>query len=431
MVGNKVLKNATWIIACKIIQAVLGLIISMFTARYLGPSNFGLINYAMSITTFVVPIMQLGLNSTLVQEIINNPQKEGEILGTALIMSTCSGTLSIFSVFTFIMIANSGEKETIIVCILYSLCLIPQAIELVQYWFQAKLLSKYTSIASLVAYFINSVYKIILLLMSKSVRWFAVSYAFDYAIIAVALIVIYYKVGSQKFSFSFETAKRMINKGKYYIVSGMMVTIFAQTDRVMLKLMVDDAATGYYSAAVSCAGMTSFVFVAIIDSMRPMILEKKKNSQKLFETNVARLYSIIIYMALAQSVIVTLFAKPIVLVLYGAQYELSVNALRLVVWYTTFSYIGSVRNVWILAENKQKVLWIINLSGAIMNILLNTFLIPYWGIMGAALASIVTQFFANIVLGFIIKDIRENNRLIISSLNVKLLIDSVRQIKMK
>ena len=142
MAQNKVLKNATWIIACKIVQSLLGLVISMLSARYLGPNGYGLISYAQSVVAFVVPIMQLGLNAIIVQELINEPEKEGETLGTTLVMSFVSSLLCILGVVAFVSIANHGEKMTLLVCALYSVLLIFQALDMTQYWFQAKLLSK-------------------------------------------------------------------------------------------------------------------------------------------------------------------------------------------------------------------------------------------------------------------------------------------------
>ena len=125
----------------------------------------------------------------------------------------------------------------------------------------------------------------------------------------------------------------------------------------------------------------------------------------------------IVYTALAQSLVFTVLAKPIISVLYGADYANAIPVLRILVWYIAFSYMGTVRNVWILAEQKQKYLWMINLSGAVFNIILNAVMIPWWGACGAALASLLTQIFTNFVLGFIIRPIRENNRLLIKGLN--------------
>ena len=427
LINNKVFKNASWIIFCKIVQAVLNLVVTMLSARYLGPSGYGLINYAASVVAFVTPIMQLGLNSILVQEIVNTPEKEGEILGTSILMSFCTSFLTIGGVVAFVAIANQGERETIIVCALYSILLIFQSLELIQYWFQAKLKSKYSSVIMLIAYVVVSAYKIFLLLTNKSIYWFALSQALDYLVISSLLLIVYARLGTQHLSISWEHAKRLFAKSRYYIVSSLMVTIFAQTDRVMLKLMVNDAATGYYSAAVSCAGMTSFIFTAIIDSARPSIFEGKKIGQEIFERNIIRLYSVIIYFALLQCVFITAFAKIIINILYGNDYASSVDALRLIVWYTTFSYIGSVRNIWILAEGKQKLLWILNLSGALLNVVLNYILIPVWGIMGASFASLITQFFTNVVMGFIIKPIRRNNALMGKGLNPKYLIEVIKR----
>lgn len=426
---NKVAKNATWIIACRIVQSVFALVINMLTARFLGPSNFGLITYAASLVAFVVPIMNLGLSNILVQEIVNNPDREGKTLGTSMFLCLLSSFACIIGVTSFAIIANHDEPVTILVCLLYSLNLIFQALELIRYWFQAKYLSKYTSIVSLCAYLIVSAYKVFLLVSAKNVYWFAISNAFDYAIIAICCIVLYHKLDGQKLGFSWKLGKQLFSRSKHYILSGMMVTIFAQTDKIMIKLMIDEAATGYYGAAVATAGLTSFVFTAIIDSFRPFIFEGQKISNSVFEHRLTLLYSIVIYVSLLQSILMTTLSWVIIQILYGAAYTPSSRPLQIVVWYTTFSYIGAVRDIWILAQNKQHLLWKINLSGAIANILINAILIPIIGIYGAAVASLLTQFFTNVVIGYIIKDIRPNNTLMIMGLNPRLLKEAIKKIK--
>ena len=400
----------------------------MISARYLGPSGYGLINYAASIVAFFVPVMQLGLNSTLVQEVIQEPEREGETVGTALVLTLfCSG-VCVAGVGAFTAVANAGEKETIWVCILYSLLLVFRALEMIHYWFQAKLLARYTSVAVLAAYVIVAAYRIVLLITGCSIYWFAISQAIDVALIAFAELIIYHRLLGQKLRFSWNRAKKMLDISKHYIIPGLMITIFAQTDRVMLKLMVNDEAVGFYSAAVSCASLTAFIFVAVIDSARPSILEGKKQSGELFDERMKLLYAIIIIFALLQSGFITLFAKLIIAILYGSEYGASVQALQIVVWYTTFSYLGAVRDIWILAENKQKYLLMINLSGVVVNVLLNAGLIPHYGINGAAVASLVTQFFANVVIGWTIPAIRPSNRLMMKSLQPKFLLSCVKKL---
>ena len=259
--------------------------------------------------------------------------------------------------------------------------------------------------------------------------WFARSFALDALPSAVLLLGFYKKLGGQKLKASFQRIRSMFAKSHYYIVSSLMVTLFTQTDRVMLKSMIGDAVTGIYSAATVCAGLSSFVFAAIIDSFRPLIFENQKLGQESFERSVKKLYSVIIYLSLAQCVAIMLLADPILSLTYGKDYMAATSTLRIATWYTTFSYLGTVRNIWILAENKQKYLWIINLSGALANVALNAALIPSMGSDGAAWASLVTQMFTNVATGFLIRPIRRNNRLMFQSLNPKLLWEMAGQIR--
>lgn len=426
--NSKVGKNATWLISSKIAQSILGLIVGMLTARFLGPTNYGLINYAASITAFVIPIMNLGFTNIMVQELTNHSEEEGKILGSAIVMCTGSAFLCILGISIYTFLVDRNEVVTNVVVMLYSIMLIMQAFDIIQYWFQRKLLSKYTAIVSFAAYSLTLVYKVFLLISQKNVYWFAIANSVDYLLISIALLIIYHKQGGQKLQFDYSIIKRMFSSSKHYILSSLMVTIFAQTDRIMIKLMISETAVGYYSAAITCAALTQFVFAAVIDSFRPVIFEKKKiGDVEGFDKNLLRLNSIIIYLSIIQSILMTVFSPIIIGILYGNQYQDSILALQIVVWYTTFSYIGSVRNIWILSENKQKYLWILNLGGAFLNVLLNYLLIPSYGIYGASFASLVTQIFTNIAMNVIVFPLKKYNYYIFKSINPKYILDILRR----
>ena len=425
---NKALKNAKWIVGCKIIQSLINLIIGLITARYLGPTNYGVISYVASVVAFAVPIMQLGLKHTLVNEFIQTPENEGVILGTSLIMNVISSVCCMFGAIAFVAFVNVGEKDTVIVCILYSLSLLFQATEITQYWFQSKLLSKYSSVATLIAYCGVSAYKIYLLISQKNIYWFALSYVLECSIVSILLLISYKKVGGKKIEINWVLGKELLSRSKYYIIPSLMVMVFQHTDRIMLKVMVGGAETGYYSAAITCIGISSFVFAAIIDSARPIVLEARKHNQAKYEMLMIRLYSIITWVSLLQSIGMTVLSNTLVLLLYGSDYSPSAVILSVAVWYITFGYYGSVRNVWILAENKQKYLLVINLLGASANVVLNLVLIPVLYGVGAAVASIITQLLTNVVVGFMIKPIRQNNLLMIRGLNPIVMIDMIKEI---
>lgn len=425
MTENKsiILNNAKWIVICRMGQAVLQLLIGMLSARYLGPSNYGLINYAASVVAFALPLMQLGLQATLIQELIDAPDREGEIMGTAMVMDLVSGTACIGMIYAFVSATNRGDTETILVCMLYSISLVLRATELMHCWFQSKLQSKYPSIVALCAYVIVSVYKIFLLATEKSIYWFAITNSIEYGVVGVSLILIYQKLSTQPFRFCASMTKQLFRRSKYYILASMMVTVFQNTDHIMLKMISGDAENGFYSAAVTSASVCQFVYTAITDSARPVILTCKKQRSSDYENNVSRLYCVTTYMGLLQGVGFTIFAGLIIKILYGEAYLAAIPVLRIQVWMIAFSFMGSVRNIWILAEGKQSLIWRINLAGALANVVLNGFLIPAYGACGAAVASLATQIFTNFVLGFLMPQLKENNRMLIRGLNPRLLLE--------
>ncbi len=415
MKGNRIVNNAKWIVLCKLAQSVLQLVVGMISARYLGPSNYGLINYAASIVAFAIPVMRLGFDATLVREYVEAPDNEGKIAGTSIVLNLISGVFCTLAVIGFSAVSNVNDHEAVLVCALYSLSLIFAAAEMIQYWFQYKLLSKYSSLVMLFSYFAVSAYKIFLLATEKSVYWFAVTHSVEYGLIALFLFIIYLRKGG-KLRFSLSLGKKMLKNSRHYILAAMMLVLIQNTDHIMLTLMIGKAENGFYSAAITAAGIFQFVYTAIVDSCRPVILANKKEQSDEYYLNMTRLYSLTLYLSLAQSLVFTLGGNIIIGILYGNEYAAAVPVFRILVWFLAFSMMGSVRNVWILAEQKQRYLWIINLSGALFNVLLNLLLIKPFGASGAAFASLMTQVFSNLILGFIWRPLRENNKLIINSL---------------
>ena len=366
MQKNKIVNNASWIIGCKIAQSIVSFLVSIYTARYLGPSNYGLINYAASMVTFITPLAQLGLGNIQVQELVNKPNKEGVTIGTTLILSLLSSFACIVGVIIFCFFVNVGETVTLIVVSLYSIILLFQGAELLQFWFQAHYISKYSSLTSFLAFLIVSIYRVVLLVKGASIYWFAVANAFDSFLVLIALLYFLRYKGKVHLSFSRITAKQLFEKSKYYILANMMIAVFTQTDRMMLKIMLSDSATGYYSVAASFAGIANFVFVAIIDSARPSIFEKKNSNESSYNNSLISLYNVIIYITLFSSLLITVLSPQLIHLAYGKAYDPAISVLRILAWYTTGSYLGAVRNVWVLAEGKQRYIWKVNLIGAVL-----------------------------------------------------------------
>ena len=182
---NRVAQNAGWIIGGKIIQMAINLIVGLITARYLGPSNYGLINYAGAYTAFFSSICTLGINSVIVKEFVDNPDREGTIIGSAVALRAISSLFSALTIIGISFVVDAGESVTQLVVALSAIGVIFQIFETFNYWFQSKLQSKTTAVVTLAAYIITSAYKVVLLITKKPVTYFAFATSLDYICLAI------------------------------------------------------------------------------------------------------------------------------------------------------------------------------------------------------------------------------------------------------
>ena len=417
---NKEIKNAGWIIAGRIAQMVLSFLISIFTARYLGPSNFGIINYVGAYVSFFTSLCTLGINSVIIKEFVDNPDEQGKTIGTAIVLRAVSSMLSSVTIVGIVSVVDRGEPVTIAVSGLCSIALIFQIFDTINFWFQSKYQSKGTAIAGLAAYIVTSIYKIILLVLQKSVVWFAFASSVDYMIIAVFLFQAYRKYEGPKLQFSWQKGKYLLSRSYHYILSGMMVAIYGQTDRLMLKQMLDETVVGYYSLAVAINTMWVFVLQAVIDSISPTIISLYKSRDvDAFKRKNRQLYAIIIYTSVFVAIMFGFFGRYAIVLLYGSEYEPAAKLLKIIAWYTIFSYLGVSRNAWIVCTNNQKYLKHMYFSAAVVNVLLNLCFIPIWGATGAAVASLATQILTGIIFPCFIRQMRPNVKLMVEAFLLK------------
>lgn len=415
IINNRIVQNAGWLIGGKVIQVLINLVVGLLTARYLGPSNYGLINYAAAYTAFFSSICTLGINSVIVKEFVDHPGKEGMIIGTSLGLRAVSSLFSALTIMAISFVMDAGETTTQIVVALSCIGMIFHIFEVFNYWFQSKLQSKTTAIATLVAYIITSIYKVVLLILQKPVTYFAFATSVDYICLAVFLYFSYRKNAGDRLSFSLIYGKKLLKKSIHFILPGLMVAIYGQTDKLMLKQLIGDAEIGYYSTALSLCTVWCFILSAIIDSLYPPIMESFKKGRKEFDKKNKLLYAIIFYVSAAVSLLLTLFAKIVIQILYGEAYLPSVAPLRIITWYTAFTYLGVAREAWIVCMEKQKYLKYIYFFSALINVILNILLIPLWGATGAAAASLAAQI-ATIIIPLCIKDLRENTILMLKAI---------------
>jgi O-antigen/teichoic acid export membrane protein len=386
-------KNTSWLFAEKILRMIVGLFVGIWVARYLGPEQFGLLSYAQSFVGLFAAIATLGLDGIVVRELVKDPSRQHELIGTAFWLKLI-GAMIVLLILALAITFTSNDTHTNILIFIIASAVIFQAFNVVDMYFQAKVLSKYVVFANIIALFISSLVKIFLILTHAPLMAFAWMALFDSVILALGFIYFYLKNTSnpifQNWTFKKSTAIVLLKDSWPLILSGIVISIYMKIDQVMIKEMINTEAVGQYAAAVRLSEAWYFIPMVIASSLFPAIINAKQQSEALYYSRLQKLYDLMVWMAITIALPMTFLSDWIIYLLYGEQYHQSGSVLMIHIWAGVFVFFGTARGKWLIAENLQKIGFYYLFLGAILNILLNLFLIEKIGIDGAAIATIIS-----------------------------------------
>lgn len=423
--NNKIVNNSLWIIAERIMQMAVSVIINAVAARYFGTSSWGTINYCASFISIFTAFSTLGLEYVVIKEMIENPEEEGRIIGTSMVMRVISSISSIFCIQILVGVLKAGNTLFLWIAFLQSLQLIFKASELIDFWFQSKLQSKHVSIAKGITYVVVALWKIYILFTKKGEAWFAFSATLDALVTAVLLLYMYTRADGQKFLFSRTWVKRLLSQSKHFIIASMITVVYSEMDKIMLGNLMNESEVGIYTVAYGVAFMWVFIPNAIMNSYRPAIVEGYRTKTNYLE-RLKTLYSILIWIGIAAGLGIMVFGKLIIWILYGAEYMRAVPSLNLLIWSTLFSHLSVARSTWLVCEDLHRFSKVFPIWGVVINLALNAVLIPKIGATGASVATLVTQFVITMIAPLFYKETRISVKHMVDAFFARDLIDRIK-----
>ena len=430
---KKIFGNSMWQISEKILTMLVSIIATSLIARYLGPEEYGMVNYIISVVSLFTAFSTLGMQELTIKDIINEEDSKENILGTSFVIRIIGGIVLIIISQITLYILNGPNAMYQILGIIMGSCMLFKSFEVIEYYLQAQMNLKTSAIIRFVTTIVVAISRILVVAFDGGVIGFTFTYLLD-AIIAGLLFWIYYKnkVTKEKWKIEKKYAKDILKRCWYIAIAGLFGTIYMRIDQIMLgSMLVDTIENGIYSAAVKIAEMWYFVPMAIITSFQPSITEfKKTKSRKEYSRRVQQLYDIVAVVGIFFGISIMLFGGIAVNILYGSEYAGATNVLRISVWAGLFATLGSARSIWLINENLQRYTIVYTITGAIVNIVLNYIMIPSFGAVGAAITTLISQFAANILALFFFKDTKKSSIMLLKSIFLnKTLINALKRIK--
>jgi O-antigen/teichoic acid export membrane protein len=415
---HKILKNISWLFFDKIIRILGGLFVGIWIARYLGPSDFGLLNYAIAYTTLFAIFVNLGLNGIVVREIVKRTKLTNYLLGTAFGLKLIGSFVAIFAITVSLFFIDT-DKLTKTLIYFISIGFIFQSLNVIDFFYQSKVLSKYVVVARNSAFIISIGIKIFLILYEYSVIYFVIASLIEICLSSIFLILIYKQTGEviTQWRFSKKIAKELLQYSWSLALSIFLISIHMKIDQIMIGNMLNSEQVGVYSVAVRLAEYWYFIPGILVSTLMPYFVKLRKENKKLYEFRLMQLYSLMFWMGVSVGIIVIFFGEYLIILLFGEAYAGAYKALIFNIWNGIFVSQAVARGIWLISEDLQRYRLYNNIIIVNLNIIINLILIPQIGIAGAAIATLLTQSIGTWVVSFLWKPLRNSTFMLIKSVN--------------
>ena len=404
----RILSNVAWLSGDKIVRVGIGLLVGVWVARYLGPEQFGLLSFSLAFVSLFGAIATLGLQGIVVRDIVKAPLDAPETLGTSFALQLLGGVASCALLILIIGLVRPDDALAKTTIAILGPTLILKASESVRYWFESQVQSKYAVWVENAVLLVVASIKIGLILGGAPFILFVWIVLAEAVAAAILLFAVYAWTGGRLRAWrpSYDRAKALLRDSWPLVLAGLAVMIYMRIDQIMLGQMLDDKAVGIYTVAVRVSELWYFVPMTIVGSVFPALIEAKKTSEALYLERLQKLYDLLVKLALAVAVPMTFLSNATVVLLFGPEYVEAGKILAIHIWTALFVFLGVASGKWFLVENRQLLAFRRVFVGMLVNIALNFALIPRFGGTGAAVATLVSQAVAALLVDAFHKDTR-------------------------
>ncbi|HEY1195885.1 flippase [Flavobacterium sp.] len=391
---QKSLVNIIWLFLDKVLRLGVGLIVGVLIARYLGPDLFGKWNYAIAFVSLVSALATLGLDQIVVKHLLDKNEKEGLILGTAFYLRSIGAFISILIVgLYFFLFKNDGSLAVIAILTAFTLWF--QAFDVIDLKNQSVLESKKTVIVKNSSFIITSIIRLIFVYCEMPLLAFVVLSVVEFFLGAVGLILFYGFNNLKTWNIDINYCKELLKQAWPLIMSGIIIMMYMRLDQIMIGEMLGEKGVGLYSVSTRFTELWYFIPTVFVTSFFPKILEKFNIDVEDYKKVCLKLLKLLFIISFLISIFFTFFSGFIINLLYGEKFEMAVFALQISIWTGVFVFWGVAAGNMLVIENLNKHNLIKSVQGLLLNIILNLILIPRYGIDGAAVATLLSQFYAS------------------------------------
>lgn len=401
---QKYLRNTGWAFAGKVFALIMSFFVGAMVARYLGPDRYGVLNYVLSFVTIMAFLANFGIDNILPRDMIKHPDLKNDIINTAFSLKLIGGVLVVIltSIFSVFVVKNDGYTSMLI--FIYSIQIVFLSLSVAESYFITYVKNKYVFIGQFISTVAVSTLKLFLIFTGFGTGWFIVSLLFEVLVYSLVLLVIFRKSGlTLRLKLKMGLAKEMFADSWPFVLNSAFAIIYTRIDQVMIGKMLNDHLLGIYAAGVKPSEVWYFIPALICSSIFPAVMNAKISDEKTYKDRTKKLFYLIIGLSVAVALFEFVFAKFIVIFLFGAAYMEAVSIVRVYTWAGVAVSILIVIQQYLTIENRTVIIMVSSLVGAAANVILNLIWIPKYGIIGSAYATLLSYSIIPVIVWILLR----------------------------
>jgi O-antigen/teichoic acid export membrane protein len=407
---KKYFSNSSWMLFEQILRIFSGVFVGIYIARYLGPSNFGILSYALAISVFLIAISRLGMDSVLLREMVkvgSDIGRQNRLLGTAIWLMLFF-SVSVFASLLIIFSALDEDLEVKICIFIVCLSSLFTPFLAIDYFYQSQFKAKISAVCKITSIAVMSLVKLVLIYVEADLIYFALAFLFDHIFLAVFLLITIFNSKGWTFFcfFEFKLAKRIMKSSWLMVVASVAVIINLRVDQIMIKEFIGFEEAGVYSAAVKFYESWAVLPNTIAISLLPAIFKLKEVNPDLYHKRIAQLIRVLFWMSVLVSTFTAFFSDSLVLLTFGPAYSESAALIGIVMWSSVFIALGSVSARYFTMENMERKILVRALVATFSNVILNLIFIPIYGLPGAALTTLFCAILSGYLMDWFDEDLK-------------------------
>lgn len=387
--ASGVLKRSVWLVAERVVALSAALFVQILIARHLGPSDFGALNYVAAIVALLSPVANLGLNQIVSKALVDKGYTVGRVLGTVATLRGL-GALATTSMITACLLYKPLQSDPLFFAAIVSGISIFGSVNFLQYWFSNENKIRFFAFASFVNTLVCALIRLILVLSEADILSFIVMLGVESAGLGLLCVAAYFLAGGKAdWSFDKSISKHLLSRSWILIISGLAATVYMKIDTIMIANISGQAEAGVYSVAARLSEVWYFIPTLVMTALFPAMLSARGSDRGKYERMLQAAFDIMAAMATIVAILVTALGPVFIPWLFGDAYEGSVPILIVHVWSGIFVFMRAPLVNWIMAEDIMSITLMRTFIAMAVNVGLNLLLIPVWGGMGAAVATLI------------------------------------------